>query len=229
MVEHDRHRRGGDEILDRRYHRQAGVDLDMPAARPDALDAGLQARPPDIGIAGAAGGEIEPDAADAGLVHGVELAIRRLVVDHGDAARGRTPGLHAEQRGGVIGAVDARRHDHHALHPQRLVQCRHFLGRRQFRRVDPAREERKFGGIRVNMGVAVTGTGGNLEIHRRRRLCRGRKNSSVIHGTPAAMEAEASSILRRVSIGVSPCILICAIVCAPGVVSPWLAPRLQRE
>ena len=48
--------------------------------------AGLQPRAADIGIVGAAGGEIEPDAAEAGLVHGVEVALRRLVVDHGDAA-----------------------------------------------------------------------------------------------------------------------------------------------
>ena len=42
MIEHDRHRRGGDQILDRRDHRQRGVELHMPAARLHALDRGLR-------------------------------------------------------------------------------------------------------------------------------------------------------------------------------------------
>ena len=76
----------------------------------------------DIGIVDAAGREIEADAAEAGLLHGVEIGLAGLVVDHGDAARGRAARLHAEQRGRIVGAIDARRHDHHALDMQRLVQ-----------------------------------------------------------------------------------------------------------
>src|SRR5450759_3831250 len=56
----------------------------------------------------------------------------------GMKARGCAARLHAEQRGGVVGAVDARRDDHHALDVQRLVQGRHFLRRRQFRGIDAA-------------------------------------------------------------------------------------------
>src|ERR1700682_465614 len=99
----------------------------MPATRLDALDRGLKARPPHSGIADAAGGQIEPDTANARLSHGIEIALRRLVVDHGDAARGRAARLHTEQRGGVIGAVDAWRDDHHALDAQRLGAGRSFL------------------------------------------------------------------------------------------------------
>src|SRR5665213_1432177 len=70
----------------------------------------------------------------------------------GMKARGATARLHAEQRGGVVGAIDARRHDHDALDMQCLVQHRHLLGRGQFRRVDPAGVEREFGGIAVDVG-----------------------------------------------------------------------------
>ena len=52
---------------------------------------------PDIGIVDAAGREIEADAAEAGLLHGVEIAFAGLVVDHGDAARIGAARLHAEQ------------------------------------------------------------------------------------------------------------------------------------
>ena len=182
MIEHDRHRRGGDEVLDRRDHREIGEELDMPAAPLDALDRGLKARAADIGIVDAAGGEIEPDAADARLVHGVEVALRRLVVDHGDAAGGRAAGLHPKQGRGIVGAIDAWRDDHHALDVQGLVQRRHLLGRRQFRGVDAPFEERKFGGVAMDVGVAIAGARGNVEIHRRRRLRRGGKNGSVGHG-----------------------------------------------
>ena len=106
------------------------------------------------------------------LPHRVEIALRRLVVDHGDAARVGAARRHAEERGGVVGAVDARRDDDHALHVQRLVQRRHFLRRGQFRRVDAAGKEREFLGIAVDMGVAVAGAGRHVEIHRRRRLRR---------------------------------------------------------
>ena len=137
----------------------------------DALDPGLKARPPDVGIVDAAGCEIEPDAANAGLF----MASRSLSgVLSSITATPRAVGaarLHAEQRRGIVRAVDARRDDHHALHMQRLVQGRHFLGRCQFRRIDAAGEERKFLGIAVDVGVAIAGAGRNVEIHRRRGLC----------------------------------------------------------
>ena len=115
MIKHERHRGCGDEILDRGDHRQIGVHLDMPVAVLDALDASLKALPSDVWIVGAAGCEIEPDAANARLVHGVQITLRRLVVDHDDAARGRAARLHAEQRRGIVGTINARCHDHDAL------------------------------------------------------------------------------------------------------------------
>ena len=181
MIEHDRHRRGHDQILDRRDHRHVGIDLHVPAARLHALDGIREPRPGDIRIVDAAGCEIEADAANAGLAHQVEIALRRLVVDHGDAARGRSARRHAEQRGRVVGAVDRGRDDHHALHVQRLVQRGHFLRRGQFGRIDAAGEEREFRRVGMDMGVAIAGAGGNVEIHRRRRLRRFGGGGSVLH------------------------------------------------
>ena len=88
----------------------------------------LQAGAPDAGIGDAAGGEIDPNAADAGLVKSIEVAIGRLVVDHGNTACVVAARLHAEQGRGIIGAVNAWRHDHHALDFQGLVQRRHLFG-----------------------------------------------------------------------------------------------------
>ena len=139
MVEHDRHGRGGDEVLDRGDHRRGSCTSGRASCGLHALDRRLEALPADVGIADAAGRQIEPDAAHAGLAHGVEIALRRLVVDDGDAARVGAARLHAVQRRGIVGAVDARRDDHHALHVQRLVERRHLLGQRQLRRIDAPR------------------------------------------------------------------------------------------
>ncbi|MEY9669059.1 hypothetical protein ABIE80_007767 [Bradyrhizobium diazoefficiens] len=172
MIEHRGHGRGQHQVLDRRDHRQRGVELHVPAARLHALDGHSEAGPADIGIADAAGRKVDADAAEAFLLHRVELRFGRLVVDHGDPARGPATRLHAEQSGGVVGAVDARRHDHHALDMQRLVQRGHFFRARQLRRIDAACEERKLFGIAMDVGVAVAGMRRNVEIDRRRGLRR---------------------------------------------------------
>ncbi len=91
-------------------------------------------------------------------------ALAGLVIDHGNAARGRPARLHAEQRRRIVGAVDARRHDHHALDMQRLVQRAHLLRRGQLRRIDAPRKEREFFGVGVDVGVAVAGAGRHVEI-----------------------------------------------------------------
>jgi hypothetical protein len=118
------------------------------------------------------GREIEADAAEALGVHGVQLRLGGLVVDDGDAARVIAARLHAEQRRRIVGAVDARRHDHDALDVQRLMQRRHLLRRSRLGRVDAAGEERKLFRIAVNVGVAVAGAGRHVEIDRCRGLRR---------------------------------------------------------
>ena len=190
MVEHDRHRSAQHEILDRDDHWEAGVELDMPAARLHALDRGGEARAADIGIVDATGCEVKADAAEADLVHGVERALRRLVVDHGDAAGRGAAGHHAVLAGRIVGAVDARRHDHHALHVQRLVQRAHLFGRGGLRRVDAAGEERELLDIAVDVGVAVAGVLGDIKIDRRRRLNRLGQNIPVLHECPGGDGSE---------------------------------------
>jgi hypothetical protein len=170
----------------------------MPAARLHALHCCRETGTADIGIVDAAGCKVKADAAEADLVHGVEVAFGGLVIDHGDAARGGAAGHHAELRGGVIGAVDAGRHDHHTLYLQRLVQRAHLLGRGRLRRVDAAGEERKFLDVAVDVGVTIAGVLGHMEIDQRRRLCRLGQNVSVLHEGPGG---EASSMVRRVSMG----------------------------
>ena len=115
MIEHDRHGRGGDEVLDRGDHRKRGEQLHVPAARLYAFDRGGEARPADVRIIDAAGREIEADAAKAVLSHRVEIGFRRLVVDHGDAARGRRRAPSCRTAWRNCRPVNARRHDHHAL------------------------------------------------------------------------------------------------------------------
>ena len=184
MIEHDGDRRCRDQIPDGGNHGEAGEHLDVPVAAPDAIDRGRNALAPDIGIADPAGRQIEADAADARFVHGVEIALQRLVVDHGDAARIRAARLDAEQRSGVVGAIDARRHDHHALDMQRPVQRRHFFRRCWFRRIDTPREERKFLRVAVDVGMAIAGVSRNVEIHRRRGLRGPGESIAAGHGNP---------------------------------------------
>src|SRR5262245_18516463 len=93
MVEHCRHRRGHHLILDRRDQRERSVELDMPAACLDAIDRGLKSLFCDIWIVDATSREIEPDSAKTLLLHGIEVALRSLVVDDGDPAGGRPRAL----------------------------------------------------------------------------------------------------------------------------------------
>lgn len=181
MVEHDRHRRRLDEVLDRRDHGKRGVELHMPAARLHALDCRGEAGAADIGIIDAAGRQIEADASEAVLMHRVERALRRFVVDHRDAARVRAARPHAEQGRGIVGTVNAGGDDHHALDMQRLMQCGHLLGRGRLGRVDAPGEERKLFDIAMDVGVAVAGVRRDVEIDRRRGL-RGPGLGSVGHG-----------------------------------------------
>src|SRR3989442_12963685 len=114
--------------------------MDVPAPGLHALDGTLKALATDGGVADAGRGEIEPDAAHAGLAHRVELAVRGLVVDDGDAAPVGTARLHAAERGRVVGALDARRHDDHALDVTRPLERRHLFGERRLPGIDAPRE-----------------------------------------------------------------------------------------
>src|SRR5436190_14645976 len=65
---------------------------------------------------------------------------------------------------------------------QRLVKRGHLFGRRELGGIDAPREEGKLRRVRVNVGVAIAGAGGYVEIHRGRWLrCVG-KSVSILHG-----------------------------------------------
>ncbi len=63
MIEHDRDRYRRERVLERRDHLRVCIDLDVPVAVLDAIDAGLKTPSCGRRVVGAAGRQIEPDAA----------------------------------------------------------------------------------------------------------------------------------------------------------------------
>ena len=109
----------------------------MPALLGHARKRGLEALKGNGGVIGAAGREVEPDTANAHFAHHAKVAVGGLVIDDRHAASIGAARLHAEKRRGIVGAVDARRHDDDALDVQGAMQ-RGLLLRR-----DAAGEERE--------------------------------------------------------------------------------------
>jgi hypothetical protein len=170
VVEHDRYRRGQHLLTDAADHAEVGEDLDVPVAACHARQRRLEALARHRGIVGAAGREIEADASQPRLAHGIEIGVGRLVVDHRDAAGIGAPRLHAVERRGIVGAVDAWRHDHHPLDLQGTMQRGHLLWQGHLGRVDTTGEKRKLLRVTMDVGVAVARIRRHVEIHRRRRL-----------------------------------------------------------
>ena len=139
----------------------------MPVARRRPRQHGDEALARERGIVLPVGREVEADAAHARRRQCIEVALRGLFVDHRDAARVRTARPQAVERGWVIGAVDARCHDHDASDAQRPMYRRHLAGQCGRRRVDAPGEERKRLRIAEYMRVAVAGVRRHIEIRRR--------------------------------------------------------------
>ena len=123
-------------------------------------------------------------------MHGVKLALRRLVVDDRDAAGLRAARFHAGEGRGIVGAVNARRDDHDALDVQALMQRRHLLGQRHLRCINPPGKEREFLRLTENVRVTIACPCGHVEIHRRRQLRRLRQYPSCSHGNSGRDRAE---------------------------------------
>jgi hypothetical protein len=80
--------------------------------------------------------EIETHAADAGFVERADLVRGNVRLDHRDAAQPlATPRQRIEQRA-IVGAVDARLHQHRALDPEHAEQVQVVFQRRIRWRVD---------------------------------------------------------------------------------------------
>jgi hypothetical protein len=118
--------------------------------------------------------KIDADAADAGPRHGVQLRRACRLADHGDAASPlRAELAHPVQRGRIVRAVDAGRHDHDAVHVQRVLkgeQRRGGGGRRRVAAPGPVWKPRRV----EDMHVAIAGAARHLKGHWRldvRRVC----------------------------------------------------------
>src|SRR5260370_4876578 len=130
VVKHYRHGGRHDLILDSLNHGQSRVDLYMPFAPAfDPVNRVLKTLPANRGITLSGGLEIDPYAANPGAIHFVKRRLRRLLIDHGDAARDRAELLHPIKRAGIIRAVYAWMNDHDAVCVQRLVEGAHLRNR----------------------------------------------------------------------------------------------------
>ncbi len=79
--------------------------------------------------------QIDPDGAYAGAPECIEIAFRRFAVDHSDAPGIRAARFHPEERRRIVGPVNTRIHDDHALDVERSMHRRHFFGRRRLGRI----------------------------------------------------------------------------------------------
>ena len=70
----------------------------MPVAAAHAFRRCLEALAPDVRIIGATRREVQPDAADTGFSHRIEIALRRFVIDDRDTSRIPATRLHAIER-----------------------------------------------------------------------------------------------------------------------------------
>src|SRR5262249_41713197 len=77
-----------------------------------------------------------------------------------------TAGLHAKQRGRIVGPVDAGGDDHHAPDLEPLMKGGHFLRQGRLGGIRAAGEKREFLRIAENVRMTIAGAVGNLEIHR---------------------------------------------------------------
>src|SRR3954449_5721802 len=130
------------------------------------------------------------DAADAGLVHVVELGVGGLLVDDHDAAGALRAELSdaVEQRA-VVRAIDTGLIENDAVQVQGALQLQQVLDRSSRWGVDAVRRERVTGGIGKDMGVAVAGPARDIEVDW--RLSRDRRP-----GTPAGQGRRGPSRAR---------------------------------
>jgi hypothetical protein len=131
---------------------------------------GEEALGSDLWIADAGGREIQAYAREAKRHEPVQFGIGGLVVDYGHAPRVISARRHAIDRRGIIRAVHASRHDHHALDFQCLVEYGHFFRQRRLGRIGAPRKPWKLRRIAMDMRVAIARARRNIEIDVGRRL-----------------------------------------------------------
>jgi len=148
-----------------------------------------------------AGLENAANAANAAFMHGVDIGGGRFFVDDRDAACPLgTELLDAVERCGIVGAVNARRHDHDMIHVQRFLQREQIVGGGDWRRVSAARPERKLLRIGEDMRVRIDGAARHVEIDRRLYRRRRRLRSCV---APPRLAPATAPAMRKASLRVS--------------------------
>ena len=116
MIDHERNR----QRLESAQDGDARKDLNMPAERRDAccgvLDQGR--------VVSAAGLQV---AAHPSALHDLEVISQGLRIDHRHPARPRSEPAQGVKQTGVIAAVDAWLHDHHALEAEPFLERDKFF------------------------------------------------------------------------------------------------------
>jgi len=135
-----------------------------------ARSGGEEALGRDFGIVDAGSREIEAYALEAKRHEPIQFGVGGLIVDYRHAACVLAARRHAIDCRGIIGAVHAWRHNHHALDFKRLVQRGHFFRQRGFGRIGAPRKPRELGRIAMDMRVAIAGARWDVEIDVGRRL-----------------------------------------------------------
>src|SRR5690242_17162519 len=92
-------------LLNRPYHGEAHIHLDVPRAAANLPKCLLQTLARICGIVLPRCSEINADAANPAAMHAVKLGGRSLLVDDGNAARFRTQLLDRIERAGVVGSI----------------------------------------------------------------------------------------------------------------------------
>jgi hypothetical protein len=112
-------------------------------------------------------------------MHIRQRRIGRGFIDDGNASRTSVQSADRIDRAGIIGAVDARMHNHHALDMQRGVQRLEIVKGGRRRRIGARRRIRK--GRLEDVDVAIAGFLRHVEIRRRMGNA---KNNSIGHAAP---------------------------------------------
>ena len=160
MVEDDGDGEAGDDVAEGGDDVESGVDLDMPTEAGDLIGGPAETGSGYDGIGHIAVGEVETDAADAGVVEGLKLLRAGLFGDNRDSTGGVTAGFEAGEGAGVVDAVDAGGDDDDAFDAEGAVEGGHGVGAGGLGGV------LAFGYHRIvakDVGVAVAGAGGNGE------------------------------------------------------------------
>lgn len=112
------------------------------------------------------GFKIEPHATDARARHLLERLARGSLVDDGNAAGPRAHAAHSVEGAGIVGAIDARLHDHDAIEVKVALEFEQLLYRSLRGRVDAPFRKGKRGRIAEHVYVAIARAARDSEIDR---------------------------------------------------------------